>query len=135
MRLLYFAPHQIWPLTTGARLRDYHLARQLAMKTELTLVEMRHPNDEDRMPPADAGFARIITLNRGRSYTPVNVLRGMVGTTPLSLLNYYSSQLAAELAAALETHRFDAVQLESVHLMKFLPVIRQAAGSPAILID
>jgi glycosyltransferase involved in cell wall biosynthesis len=105
------------------------------MRTELTLVEMRHPNDENRVPPADAGFARIVTLNRGRGYTPMNVLRGMVGSTPLSVLNYYSPQLAAELAAALKTERFDAVQLESVHLMKFLPVIRQAAGSPAILID
>ena len=32
MRILYFATHAAWPLTTGARLRDYHLARQLGSR-------------------------------------------------------------------------------------------------------
>jgi glycosyltransferase involved in cell wall biosynthesis len=105
------------------------------MKTQLTLVEMRHPSDQDRVPPPDSGFVRVITLNRGRSYTAFKMLHGMVGPTPISLLNYFSPQLEAELAAALRTERFDAVQLEGVHLMKYLPVIRQASGSPSILID
>ena len=57
MRLLYFAPHQIWPVNTGARLRDYQLARQLAARSSLTFVEMRHAGQEPHIPPDDSGLA------------------------------------------------------------------------------
>ncbi|HEY7547164.1 MAG TPA: hypothetical protein VID27_19880, partial [Blastocatellia bacterium] len=28
-RILYFAPRECWPLNTGAKLRNYHLSREL----------------------------------------------------------------------------------------------------------
>jgi len=57
MRILYFAPHQIWPINTGARLRDYQLARQLAARSSVTFVEMRHAGEKQRVPPDDSGLA------------------------------------------------------------------------------
>jgi hypothetical protein len=34
MKLLYLAPHQIWPINSGARLRNYQLVRQLPKEIE-----------------------------------------------------------------------------------------------------
>ena len=136
MKVLYFAPHTCWPLTTGARLRDYHLARQLAARSQVTVVGLRHPGDpKSGEPPDDSGFARYIPLTKDRSYTLSKLVRGLAGPMPIPVLNYTSRRVAAELAAIVEEGRFDVVQVESVHLLEYLPVIRAARSRPAILAD
>jgi glycosyltransferase involved in cell wall biosynthesis len=135
MRLLYFAPHQIWPLHTGARLRDYQLARQLASRSSVTFVEMRDAGDEPRIPPDDSGLAGVVTLKRDGTYTPSKILRGLAGPTPVTVLNCWSLRSASQLASVMRSQEFDTVQMESVHLMEYLPIIREARGCPAIVID
>jgi glycosyltransferase involved in cell wall biosynthesis len=135
MRLLYFAPHQIWPINTGARLRDFQLARQLAARSTVTFVEMRHPGDEQHNPPDDCGFASVVTLEKSRAYTPSKIIRGLAGPTPITVLNCWSLRSAAQLANVLRSHQFDTVQIEGVHLMEYLPIVQGALGAPAIIID
>src|SRR2546427_10006070 len=38
MRVLYFAPKECWPPNTGARLRNYYLARELARHARVTYL-------------------------------------------------------------------------------------------------
>ena len=76
MRLLYFAPHQIWPLNTGARLRDYQLARQLAARSSVIFVEMRNAGEEPRIPPDDSGLAGVVTLEKDGTYTASKISFG-----------------------------------------------------------
>jgi glycosyltransferase involved in cell wall biosynthesis len=136
MRVLYFTPHSCWPLTTGARLRDYYLARELAARGPVTFVGLCHPGaGEPAEPPADAGFRCHITLTRNRSYTPLKLVRGLLGPTPIPVLNYSSRRVARQLTAILEEGLFDTVQLESVHLLEYVAVIRAARARPAILAD
>jgi len=135
MKLLYFAPHQIWPLNTGARLRDFQLARQLAACSSVTFVEMRHPGEEPHVPPDDSGMAGIVTLEKDATYTPSKILRGLAGTTPVTVLNCWSSRSASQLANVLRSQQFDTVQIEGVHLLEYLPIIREARERPAIVVD
>jgi glycosyltransferase involved in cell wall biosynthesis len=135
MRLLYFAPHQIWPLNTGARLRDYQLARQLAARSSVTFVEMRHAGEEPGIPPDDSGLAGIVTLEKYGTYSAFKILRGLAGPTPVTVLNCWSPGSASQLASVLRSQEFDTVQMESVHLMEYLPIVREACGGPAIVID
>jgi sugar transferase (PEP-CTERM/EpsH1 system associated) len=135
MRLLYFATHQIWPLTSGNRLRDYHLARQLAMRASVTFVEMCHPGEQPSKPPCDCEFDRIISLKKGASYSSDKILLGITGPTPLTVLNYSQPRLASQLADIVARDRFDAVQIEGVLLSEYLRVIQAAPNRPAILVD
>jgi glycosyltransferase involved in cell wall biosynthesis len=135
MKLLYFAPHQAWPLNTGARLRDYHLARQLAAQTSLTFVEMRGAGDEHHAPPEGSGFASLVTLNKDRMYTPSKIVRGLAGPVPVTVLNCWSPPAASQLADVLRSRQFDTAQVEGVHLMEYLPIIREGPGFPAIVVD
>jgi glycosyltransferase involved in cell wall biosynthesis len=59
----------------------------------------------------------------------------MVGPSPLTVLNYIDSRLAAQLAGVLAQGQFDVVQLEGVLLSEYLGVIRSAKSRPAVLID
>jgi glycosyltransferase involved in cell wall biosynthesis len=135
MKLLYFAPHQIWPVNTGARLRDYQLARQLAARSSVTFVEMRRSKEEPHIPPNDSGLASVVTLDKGRTYTPSKIIRGLAGPIPVTILNCWSLESASQLADLLRSRQFDAVQIEGVHLVEYLPMIREAPGSPSVVVD
>ncbi len=135
MNILYFAPHSIWPANTGARLRDYHLASQLAAHSSVTFVEMRSPGEESRLPPNESGLANIVTLEKGKTYTASKLMLGMAGPTPVTILNCWSLQSATQLADVLSSTQFDAAQIEGVHLMQYLPILRTAIGSPEIVVD
>jgi polysaccharide biosynthesis protein PslH len=136
MKILYLATRECWPLNTGARLRDYHLARQLALRCAVTYVGLHDPRQPDEeQPPEATGFAEYAVLARGRGYTAAKSLRGLIGPTPVTVLNYFSRRAAAQLAKILERGGYDAVQLEGVHLMGYLPVIRAAASRARVLAD
>src|SRR6266404_4300827 len=119
MRLLYFATHQIWPLTSGNRLRDSHLARQLAERASVTFLELCHPGEQPSKPPGDSEFDHIISLSKGASYTADKILLGIAGPTPLTVLNYFHPRLASQLADILARGRFDVVQIEGVLLSEY----------------
>jgi polysaccharide biosynthesis protein PslH len=135
MRILYFTPHQIWPANTGARLRNFQLSRRLALRCSVALIEMRQLGEELHRLPDDSGVAQVFTLNRGRAYAPSKVLAGLVGPLPVTVLNCWSPRLAVELAEVLRSYQFDTVQIQGVHLMEYLPVIRKSPGNPDIVVD
>lgn len=135
MNSLYFAPHQLLPANTGARLRDYQLARQLAARASVTFVEMRRADEGHGASPEHSEFASVVSLNKDRRYTLAKIARGLAGPVPVTVLNCWTPQLASQLAAVLRSKQFDTVQLEGVHLVEYLPVIQEAQGSPAIVAD
>ena len=135
MNSLYFAPHQLLPANTGARLRDYQLARQLAARASVTFVEMRRADEGHVVSPEHSEFAGVVSLNKGRRYTPAKITRGLAGPVPMTVLNCWTPQLASQLATVLRSKQFDTVQFEGVHLMEYLPVIQEAPESPAIVAD
>jgi sugar transferase (PEP-CTERM/EpsH1 system associated) len=137
MKILYFAPHQIWPLNGGARIRDYQLARELALRSEVTFVEMRNETGErkDHAPPEDCSFAEVITFDKYRTYSPFKLMKGLAGPVPVTILNCWSRSVASRLTDVLRSGHFDTVQIEGVHLMEYLPIIQEAAGSAAVVVD
>ena len=117
MKLLYCAPHQLWPPNTDARLRDYQLARRLAARCEVTFIEMLQAVKEARTPAGATDLANIVTLNKSQSYGPSKVLRGLAGPIPVTVLNCWSPQLASEVRHLLQSRKFDTVQIETIVLM------------------
>jgi sugar transferase (PEP-CTERM/EpsH1 system associated) len=135
MKSLYFAAHQIWPTNSGARLRNYQLARQLATESSVTFVEMRPGSEVKQIPPQDSGLASVATLDKGRTYTPSKILRGLAGPTPVTVLNCWSPRSASQLDHVLKSHLFDTVQMAGTQLMAYLAAIQNSAGAPPIVVD
>jgi len=136
MRILYFSPRQCWPRDTGAKLRDYYLASQLASRCPVTYLGLRDASEASAEPPAaESSFAAYYSAARESTYTVSKLLRGLTGPTPLTVLNYSSTDVSRILADILQAGSFDAVQIEGVHLSSYLPVISAAASRPVILAD
>ena len=133
LRVLQFAPRAPWPLDTGAKLRNYHLARILAMQARISLLAFGDEQNETNA--LDQVYERIVTVPRLGGYSFAKVLRGAVGRTPLPLLNYTTNEMSKTLAHVLAENDFDVVQVESIHLMNYLPVIRAARSRPIVVCD
>jgi len=162
LRVLHFVPRVPWPLNTGAKLRNYHLARQLARRTQISLLafsdqglETSHDstqlsiseqsksmqNGAEREPVEpfltcpERFYTRETAVGRAQSYTPGKIVRGAVGRTPLPLLNYTTSAMKRALEQILSKDDFDVVQIESIHLLAYLPIIRAARSRPLVILD
>src|ERR1043165_9757008 len=152
MRVLYFAPKPCWPPTTGAMLRNYHLARETARAARVTYLSF---SEDDDAAPSTGGLRapanpreteeaegsparwceRVVEVARGRGYTPAKLVRGALGRTPVTVLNYTTRAMARELERVLAAGDFHIVQVESIHLAAYLPVIRAARSRPAVILD
>ena len=116
MRILFLSPRQWWPPTSGAKLREYHLARLLGRQAEISSLFFSSPG----LPPpttADLPFCRdIVSVPRPRTYSPAKIVRGLIGRWPLTVLNYTSTEMEGALLHLLQRRQFDLIQLESMNI-------------------
>ena len=131
MRVLQLAPRVCWPLDTGAKLRNYHLARVLARDARVTLLAF---GDSAGAELRDV-YAETVTVPRGSGYSLGKLLRGAVGRTPLPLLNYTAQEMSDAVSLLFTENEFDLVQVESIHLMNYLRTIRASPKRPLVICD
>ncbi len=55
MRVLYFSPRICWPIISGAHLRDFYFARQLARNAQLTYIGLVNDDTARHKPACCAG--------------------------------------------------------------------------------
>lgn len=131
--MLQLAPRICWPLDTGAKLRNYHLGRVLSEHAEVSLLAFVHDGEPLAIP--ENFYQRVLTIRRKPGYTFTKLLRGAVGRTPLPLLNYTTDSMSNALEELLAETAFDIVQVESIHLMAYLPMIKAGPRPPLIICD
>ena len=134
MRILFLSPRQCWPLISGAKLRDYHFARALGQRHELTYVYFREPG-VPAIDPRNLPFAKqVISVPTPNAYSAARIARGLIGRWPLPVLNYTSAQMTDALRKILTGQTYDLIHLDIVQLAGYAPVIRQYAGAGARIV-
>jgi len=147
-QFLFFAQKECWPPDTGQKLRNYYLARELARRARVTYMGFSEngdrpaptrgtssknspdpflsPNPPSAHPPnsIESVCQRVVYVPRDRGNTLLKIMWGAVGRKPLPVLNYKTPAMTQQLTQLLEGQRFDLVQVESVHLAEYLPIIR-----------
>ena len=137
MRVLQFAPKVCWPLDTGAKLRNYHLARVLERRARVSLLAFNdHPSlSEDSIAALEKTYNHVVAIPRDAAYTFAKLMRGGLGSTPLPVLNYTTASMKRALEKVLSENDFDIVQVESIHLMSYLAIMRKARRRPVVVCD
>lgn len=138
MRVLYFSPRICWPTISGAHLRDFYFARHLARNAELTyvgLVSEDARGQAQELRKTLGNGAEVIALRRDQSYSKTNILRGLIGPTPLNVLNFTSPRVVSEVDRVLRERSFDVAQIESMHLIAYARRIRQGAPRTRLILD
>jgi glycosyltransferase involved in cell wall biosynthesis len=127
MRILFVSPRQCWPPLSGAKLREYYLARALDRYAELTHVFFSQAG-----PPASEGLPwKAVPVPVPRFYTPAKIARGIFGRWPLPVVNYTSDPMKAALASLVDGQPFDLIHLDSIHMTAYEPILRRA-GAPIV---
>lgn len=80
-------------------------------------------------------YPRIKKVPLEKTYSFGKMLQGAISNTPLPILNYTSEHMKQVLAGMLDKDDFDVVQIESIHLMNYLPIIRAARSRPLAVCD
>ena len=138
MRVLYFAPRIAWPIISGAHLRDFYFAKYLAGKAELTYAGLVTDDAEKQaevLREQLGSRVQVIALRRDAAYRRTNIVRGIIGPTPLNVLNFTSPRVLAEVEAIFREQKFDTVQVESMHLIAYARRIRQLAPQTRLILD
>jgi polysaccharide biosynthesis protein PslH len=136
MRILYFSSRECWPLNTGARLRDYHQAHQLAQQADVSYLGLRMHNDPPVEPiPASSRIRSQEIVEKDPSFSASKLIRGFIGPVPVTLLNCVTPLATAALTRILTSTEFDSLQLEGVHLLPYISTIRRLSPETAIVCD
>ena len=92
---------------------------------------------DDKSPPAPAGlpFEKIWETRKDRSYTPGKVVKGLLGSVPLTVLNYSSTRARSFVSDLLKAGTFDSVQFGGEHLFPYIETVRAAPGRPPLVLD
>lgn len=134
MRVLYFSPRYCWPVTSGARLRDFHQARQLALNATLTYLGF--VDGESRRERMEAlNHSELILVGRSGAYAPLRLVRAFIGPNPITVLNYTSPRMMTALEELLHREPFDVIQVEGVHLFAYFRRIRELAPRSVLISD
>lgn len=138
MRVLYFSPRICWPTISGAHLRDFYFAEYLARHAQLTYVGLVNDDADaqaEQLREKLGNGTEVIALRRDQSYKPANIVRGLIGPTPLNVLNFTSAAVSSQLEHLLQERSFDVAQIESMHLIAYARLIRQIAPRTRLILD
>jgi glycosyltransferase involved in cell wall biosynthesis len=130
MRVLFFSPRPCYPADTGAKLREYHLLRQLSRSMQVDLLAFE-TTGAFTLPFC----GRVKTVPRPPRYTPGKLLKGVFSQLPVSVWNYYSAEMAAALKELLTTARYDAIILESIHMAGYRGELKQWGAGALLVYD
>jgi glycosyltransferase involved in cell wall biosynthesis len=130
MRILFLSPRLCLPLETGAKIREYYLARALASHAEVTYVSYIQPGFS--APPAkDLKFfqkVRLVPLV-GR-YSFPKIVRGVLGRQPLSILNYTTREMQAAITEVAGLPQFDLVHVDNLHMAGYVGFLESLWKAP-----
>jgi polysaccharide biosynthesis protein PslH len=141
LRVLFFAPTQCYPPNTGAKLRNYHLARQLAKFTDVTYLSFTERSNDQQLESShtrvETFCQQVIGVAAEKSYAPANLLKGLFGNVPFTVLNYTAKSMVQQLEQLFARQDFEVIQVESLLLSQYLPILRRcrnSAGKPPLIV-
>ncbi len=136
MRVLFLSPRQCWPALSGAKLREYHLARALSRCSELTHVYFAEAGQAPLTANDLPLTKRIVAVPKPHPYGPLKILRGVAGKWPLPVLNYTSPLMTTALSRLDASPGFDLVHLDSIHMVRYVKSLGRILGqAPRVSYD
>lgn len=99
------------------------------------MLQLRPPGEEFKIAEEMRLFARVLAFERERSYTFAKIVSGLLGPSPLPIVNYFSPKAGERFRELLLSEEFDAVQFEGVHLLPYVRILREVKPTHNVIID
>lgn len=129
MRILVLSKKFPFPLKEGEPIAITYLSRSLRrVGCEVSLLVLntsKHYFNPARLPEDYDHFKEIQTVEVDNRITPWGAFKSLFSGKSYILSRFYSDEYARKLAEVLKENEFEVVQLETVYLAHYIPVIRQ----------
>ncbi|MBX2892169.1 MAG: glycosyltransferase [Saprospiraceae bacterium] len=133
MRILQLCNKFPWPLKDGAAIASTYLAKAFAeLGSEVTLLSMntsKHWFDTGELPHDFDHYAAIHTVFVNNHIRPLPALLNLFTDKSYHVERFDNADFANKLKALLRSNTFDVVQLESLYLTPYIPVIREHSSA------
>ena len=137
MRILQLCHKFPWPLKDGAAIASTYLAKAFAeLGSEVTLLSMntsKHWFDTSELPRNFDHYSDIQTVFVNNHIRPLPALLNLLSKKSYHVERFDNADFADRLAALLQNGSFDIVQLESLYLTPYIPVIRKYTKAMIVL--
>ncbi len=120
LRLLWVMPYLPWPTTSGGKLRQYNLLRQLSARGHriTLLVQSKQPLDEQVRAHLEPLLERLVFHRRRPLKSPITLLAALFSPLPLlASVNGHAPVLRRELDELL-AETWDIVQIEHSYMFE-----------------
>jgi glycosyltransferase involved in cell wall biosynthesis len=136
MKLLQLGQASIVHPATGAQLRNYHLAKELAKSMDVTHLGFTDATRNPLHRPEPCLINNIPTtlIQKNASYTVGKLLKGTIGRLPADLLNFESASMSSALSKLLDADHYDIIQIEGVELFAHLKNVMHIARRPRLVV-
>lgn len=137
MRILQLCHKFPWPLKDGAAIASTYLAKAFAeLGSEVTLLSMntsKHWFDTGDLPHDFDHYAEIQTVFINNHIRPLPALLNLFSKRSYHVERFDQVDFAKKLQEILQNSRFDIVQLESLYLTPYIPVIKKYTSASVVL--
>ena len=110
VRISIFSPRPRLTSYTGARIREYYLARALASRAEVTYASFIQPGFPEPTAAELSFFHQVHLVHLRGRYSASRIARGLVDRRPLSVLNYTTPEMKAVVAALGQEREYDGAR-------------------------
>jgi len=138
MRILQLCNKFPYPLKDGAAIASTYLAKAYAeLGHEVTLLSMntsKHWFDTSALPKDFAHYETIYTIFVDNRIRPIPAFFNLFSEKSYHVERFVDASFSLKLKEILLNKYFDIVQLESLYLTPYIPVIRQFAPETQIVL-
>jgi sugar transferase (PEP-CTERM/EpsH1 system associated) len=121
MNILFVTGNLPFPPADGWKIRVFSFIRTLARRHKVSVVSFMRTTEEalavERL--REAAGAEVDVIPRSPGYSPLRLIKGLVGPTAFPIINYRDERMARLMREVLSRRAFDIVQAESVHMAQY----------------
>ena len=123
MRILFLSPTVPFPLTDGGRIRVFNLLKQIAQRSEVTLLALKtQSSDVESVVHLERFGIRVHLVQQGGKLPSVSfgtLLRAFLKKVPITVARYNVPAYRQKFRELVATETFDLVHYEMFHVAQF----------------
>ncbi len=123
MKILFLSPTVPFPLTDGGRIRVFHLLKQIAQKSEVTLLALEtQPTDADNVPQLERFGIQVHLVRQGGTFPSLSlgtILTAFIKRVPITVARYNVPAYRQKFRELVAAEPFDLVHYEMCHVAQF----------------
>jgi len=133
MRILQLCKKFPYPLKDGEAIAVTYLSKALAdLGCEITLLSMnttKHFSDLSQLPPEYNHYKEIHDINLDNSIKVVDAIKNLFSKESYHVSRYVDTAYKQKLIELLTTEEYDIIQLETLYLAPYVPIIKKFSKS------